>query len=377
MKQQLGVLVALTFVARMAFAQDASVDATTTDVATTDTSAQDASIAVDSGSTDSGTTDSRTDGGATWPTNANPVDALVASRTAYGTTWCGCFRGTATAEQCIQELSADSNALMCTAARYNVVNSNTRVRTQLDCAAWAWNEAVACIRALGTSCGTWSDSACESALTDRLGLCPDLMQGDITTAARQAEDQCATMRLVGSGGACPNSAEVSTMVGDGVFTGTTRGAADNTAPNGTTCSDGRGGADAAFRWRAPSSGIFTFTTNATFDAILYARRACADAEDLGCSDDPMAADMDEVIRITAQQGEEFVIIIDGFAPSDLGSFGINIARTGSIRDAGTDAGAPPPAARGGCSTSHGAQSQLTLACMMLVLGWSMTRRRSR
>ena len=111
--------------------------------------------------------------------------------------------------------------------------------------------------------------------------------------------------------------------GDGTFsfTGITTGAVNN-----LTGSCGNGAApDAAFTFTAPTTGLWTLTTvrfdgGASFDTVLYTRGACADLEDLDCSDDVVDGSPQSALRVSLDAEQSILVVVDGYSDESAGDF---------------------------------------------------------
>ncbi len=70
------------------------------------------------------------------------------------------------------------------------------------------------------------------------------------------------------------------------------------------------GPDQLIRFQAPAAGTWIFdSTGSEFDAVLYARAVCAEAEELACDDDGAGA-LQGRLELELAQGDEVYVIID-------------------------------------------------------------------
>jgi hypothetical protein len=110
------------------------------------------------------------------------------------------------------------------------------------------------------------------------------------------------------------------MVGPATHEGSNTMAADAQQP---TCSD-PDGRDVTLQWTAPSAGLWRISTfGSSYDTVLMVFDGCGGA-DLGCNDDATVFG-DSVVDVTAEAGQQFIIVLDGFDADATGDYVLNIA----------------------------------------------------
>lgn len=150
-----------------------------------------------------------------------------------------------------------------------------------------------------------------------------------------AYEACLQRTITGPAMMCPDDpSATSSALGDGVFTGSTDLAGNDSEPLESCFVDdmesfvnGAGAPDRSYRWRAPSAGRFQIDTIGTegFDTLLYVRSACDDDVDLGCSDDiDLGVDQDSCVTVDLSLDQEVVVVVDGFGPLGRGAFVVNV-----------------------------------------------------
>lgn len=90
-----------------------------------------------------------------------------------------------------------------------------------------------------------------------------------------------------------------------------------------SCSYGGAGHDLAYRWTASGAGTYRFATTTSVDTVLYLLDGdCAGAE-LACNDDgPSGAA--SALSATLTAGQTVIVVVEGFAETDLGAFDLSI-----------------------------------------------------
>ncbi len=129
---------------------------------------------------------------------------------------------------------------------------------------------------------------------------------------------------------CTIDADLASMVGDAVATGTTAGAPDESTPS---CNAVFGGPapDADFSWTAPSTGMWTFDTfGSDFDTVLHVHTglSCADTTEVGCNDDvTTGSGLQSRVDLMLTAGDTVTLVVDGFDAGDEGAFVLSINPT--------------------------------------------------
>jgi len=109
-------------------------------------------------------------------------------------------------------------------------------------------------------------------------------------------------------------------VGTNVASGDTTDSDDDTTGS---CASGTEGNDVSYRWLAPGAGTYRVTVEADFDTVLYLHEGeCGDTE-IACSDDALPGLQPELV-IEANEGEGFVIVVDGYSAASAGPYQLTI-----------------------------------------------------
>ncbi len=117
----------------------------------------------------------------------------------------------------------------------------------------------------------------------------------------------------------PIDDDLGSAVGE-VSTGTTVGASNDFASTGC----GGAGPDLAFTWTPPATGCFTIDTfGSAFDTVLHVR-SCAAGSQIVCNDDTGGSQ--SRVRLLAEAGVEYVIIVDGYSATHSGDYVLNITQ---------------------------------------------------
>ncbi len=120
-------------------------------------------------------------------------------------------------------------------------------------------------------------------------------------------------------------------VGPGVASGTVDGRGSSFA---TSCGSGGRGGDFALRWRAPTTGTYTFTTDgSTYDTVLEIRSvagAFCSGTSLVCNDDhgtgtSTGGSLWSRAQLAVVAGTEYTIVIDAFTSTPTGTWILNIS----------------------------------------------------
>lgn len=141
-------------------------------------------------------------------------------------------------------------------------------------------------------------------------------------------------------GPCPQ-VSLGSAVGDGIATGSTRGADNDwgrcgSAPDSVEDSGWGGAPDVSLAWVAPSSGTYTgYTRGSRFDTLLTLIEGGCSGEVLACNDDG-GEDLDSAITFAATAGQTYVFIIDGYDAGEDGDWEFSITEGG--RPWGSDSG---------------------------------------
>jgi hypothetical protein len=132
-------------------------------------------------------------------------------------------------------------------------------------------------------------------------------------------------------GSCPDR-DVGSSLGE-IARGTTTG-------TGVEFAGSCGGATApelAFRWVAPTSGLYVFDTRGSaFDTLLYVRAGSCIGRELACDDDAGGGNA-SLVRLPLAAGDAVILFVDGFGMG-VGNFVLNVTieTTAEICTNGTD-----------------------------------------
>jgi hypothetical protein len=182
------------------------------------------------------------------------------------------------------------------------------------------------------SAGTEGVGRCRAGtqVCEGAGRWPSVCAGEVTPASTETcgdgvDDNCNGMTDEGctSGGGCPEN-DLGSAVRDRAATGSTVGRSNNLTP--AMCATGSTAPETTFRWTAPSSGMFTFTTEGSdYDTVLYARRGSCTSTDIACNDDTVGTTSSVTLAMGA--GEAVILVVDGYE-GNAGNFVLNIRRSG-------------------------------------------------
>ncbi len=304
----------------------------------------------DAGGTDTGTT-TDTGGGGAPDANRDAAmrmgDAFAAYEeaiTAARTEECACTwmeGGFKSQAACVEDQLATGDLLECAEEGYNAARSASAAH--YDCVSPALETYSACRMAAG--CGEAAGdaiTACVEAVNGALAACAELPE-----EASTVFNECFQREVIGPASMCPEAGAA--WMGLGTFTGTTTLAGNDSNPEASCFPDGmipdtlEISPERAYRWIAPAAGTFIFDTVGTeHDTILYVRGSCTGAF-IACNDDidtEMGNIASRVMVTATMAGQEFIVVVDGFAAQASGDFTVNVTM-GTTPDAGpvtTDAG---------------------------------------
>lgn len=203
----------------------------------------------------------------------------------------------------------------------------------IDCADPACAMDPSCMCGPVEICGNGRDDDCNGFVDCADATCsarPECMCGPIEFCTGGVDDDCdmltdcADPDCAGDPAcvtSCSTATDLGSVVGAPVATGTTVGAPNTLIPS---CRGGSTAGERVFRWRAPTSGRFTFDTNgSTYDTTLYVQTVCG-GMDLACDDDSGTGLQSQVI-LPVRAGQVLFVVVDGFGMSE-GNFQLNITR---------------------------------------------------
>jgi hypothetical protein len=120
---------------------------------------------------------------------------------------------------------------------------------------------------------------------------------------------------------CEFDEDLGSAVGDAVSSGTTSGQGDDFTPH---CTYDSTSADATFRWTAPLKAVFSIDTlGSDFDTVLHVLAPKCEGRPLACNDEVRPGKKSSEVRISAEQGERFLIVVDGYRAAE-GAYVLNI-----------------------------------------------------
>ncbi|MCP3168530.1 hypothetical protein [Myxococcus qinghaiensis] len=100
-------------------------------------------------------------------------------------------------------------------------------------------------------------------------------------------------------------------------TGNTCGKTSDYSPS---CAFGPAAPDMVYLWRAPSTGMFSFTTlGANFDTVLEVRPYNSTTQSLACNDDIGPGNQQSVVDVPLTSGQVVQIIVDSYG-SQCGNY---------------------------------------------------------
>lgn len=123
--------------------------------------------------------------------------------------------------------------------------------------------------------------------------------------------------------------DLGSNMGSSVTNGNVYGAANEFTPP-TSCSNGPGGSDLSFKWTAPLTGSYTFsTTGSALDSVLhiYTFSSTTATNLLGCNDqESTTLNSSKISQLNLTADTQIRIIVDSYEPpsSRYGGFQLNI-----------------------------------------------------
>lgn len=91
-----------------------------------------------------------------------------------------------------------------------------------------------------------------------------------------------------------------------------------------------GGIETILSWTAPSTGIYSiYTLGSEYDTTLSVKRSCR-GEAIDCDDDG-GLRLDSMIRLSAEGGQTYLIILDAYSSAEEGRWVLNIVE-GEVAD---------------------------------------------
>lgn len=298
----------------------------------------------------------------------DPWDNYEAAITAARREECDCSweeQGFKSAASCLEYTLGAEDVINCAEEGYLAARSASAAH--YDCVTPALDTYAACRET--AACAEAASSACAMTVNGALGGCPELPD-----EASEAFSTCFQREFIGPAGTCPEAGDP--WMGTGVYTGTTTLGGNDSNPSeicfgGTIPSSLEISPDRAYRWIAPSAGVFAFdSTDSEFDTILYLQRSCS-TPIFECNDDINLEGGIYSSRVTftaTAAGDEVIVVIDGYSAQSSGAFTVTVTQEGDAPDGGVptpdggvgDAGVPPsdggdvsdagvPAADGGAS----------------------------
>ncbi|MEM9068991.1 MAG: hypothetical protein AAGE52_10815 [Myxococcota bacterium] len=235
---------------------------------------------------------------------------------------CGCDMGRFESAAICEAFNSSDEADACSESAFT--SHFDTVGTFFTCLADVDEALAACYEA--ASCDGGAVEACDATAESATMACPAVPSAD-SAPYLTTRDTCVEENVVGPAGVCPDDSGAVSTTGAAVFMGSTIGAGDDLAsPDGCVTARGGGASpDRAFRWSAPAAGDYTFdTVGSSFDTVLYVLNDCDGAESLGCNDDTMMGELRSTVTATLTEGQEVLVVVEGFSFINAGNFVVNI-----------------------------------------------------
>ena len=207
----------------------------------------------------------------------------------------------------------------------------------LDCADDDCTDQPACSETLA-ECGDGSDNDSDGdtdcADEDCAGFLPCVEDGaecgDGSDNDGDGDTDCADADCgaVGACDTCPDG-DLGAATGAAVTMGSNASASHHRAGS---CFDPTSapGNDLAFRFTAPSDGVYTFdTVGSDYDTLLYVRDGGCSGAELACNDDIDldASNYQSTVDVVLTTGQAVMVVLDSYSALDVGSYVLNIAST--------------------------------------------------
>ncbi|MCS6799169.1 MAG: hypothetical protein NZ898_11695 [Myxococcota bacterium] len=171
-------------------------------------------------------------------------------------------------------------------------------------------------------------AATDGAATD--GTAADAVTSDAAGDAAISDARPSTDATADGGGSCTVVADLGSMLGPDVATGTTMGRTDEVTP---ACRESDS-SDAIYTWTAPSAGNYAFSlVGSDYDTVLDVLENCPAGLSLACNDDHV--DLQSVVRVDLTAGQRVHVVVDGY-DGQAGNY-----RLGIHRCEGSSAGCVP------------------------------------
>ena len=147
--------------------------------------------------------------------------------------------------------------------------------------------------------------------------CSGGVDDDCDALADCADMDCAVAMECMSPG-CPDR-DVGSTLGE-----LARGVLDGASATSAGSCGNSVGPDLAFRWVAPTSGVYAFdTVGSMFDTVLHVHAGSCTGPELGCDDDMGAPGGASIVRLPLAAGDAVVVFVDGFGGA-VGRFVLNV-----------------------------------------------------
>ena len=172
-----------------------------------------------------------------------------------------------------------------------------------------------------------SDCATDTACTEE--ICDDQLDEDGDGLVDCADPDCAIDFDCQVECVDISTNNLGSALGMNVVTGSNIGMLDDQQGD---CTLGENGEDVTFWWTAPVDGTFTFQTmNSNYDTVLFLQDNCL-TEDQDCNDDGDFdnGDTSSVVEREMVQGEEVLIVIDGYDEFSYGDYALDILLSSEV-----------------------------------------------
>ncbi|RJO69017.1 MAG: M6 family metalloprotease domain-containing protein [Myxococcales bacterium] len=195
----------------------------------------------------------------------------------------------------------------------------------IDCLFDPVEDGPSCDTGFGPDSGVCQGGACQcipdctgrECGSDRCGLisCGQCDEGEACSQGQCREEMF-----------CVNG-DLGSVLGLAAATGATVGMGDDTWP---PCLGGGTAEDAAYAWRAPFAGVFTFDTfGSGYDTSLYVLEHDCGGQALACNDD--YGNTQSQVTVQLEENQAVVVVVDGFS-SSVGDYVLNISGCASDCD---------------------------------------------
>jgi len=246
------------------------------------------------------------------------VEGIIQAMDDANAVRCGCGWegfGYESAEECTENLAISEMVAGCFAEAY--LEHESDVSLHFDCRLVGERARLSCLTA--ADCVAEEMQACETERADLLDSCPS-----IEAAASVRYESTLETCITGPASGCPDFTHAASTA---TYAGRTEGGGNDLSGS---CG-GRLGADHAHLWVAPTTATFTIDTEGSgFDTVLYILSSCEDGVELACHDDidTTAGNHASRIEIDLEEGQEVIVVVDGWGYADVGTYELRFTQSG-------------------------------------------------